>query len=81
MEGDSSFGIDRTSSDFKETKAMKQIFGEQRVRREKGEERREKGEKAGGEVVVEPAADVDSLVTKLKRKYAEQNNTTKKPRL
>lgn len=45
LEGDSSFGIDRTSAEFKETKAMKQIFNEQRNRREKDEKEYENGMK------------------------------------
>lgn len=89
LEGDSSFGIDRTSADFKETKAMKQIFGEQRSRREKGEADAAKGGQVQGQKqldvsvskVASSTADVDSLVTKLKRKFNEENGKTKQPRL
>lgn len=77
LEGDSSFGIDRTSSEFKETKAMKQIFGEQRSRREKGEVMATQGGSAVKEQrdvlkVDHNDTNVNSLVSKLKRKYAEQ---------
>ena len=83
LEGDSSFGIDRTSADFKETKAMKQIFGEQRSRREKGETLENRGERKVPDVVKEDLADnVGDLVTKLKRKYALQEpNKPKQARL
>jgi hypothetical protein len=88
LEGDSSFGIDRTSSEFKETKAMKQIFGEQRSRREKGEKEaanHSKGERELKDTGVKDASNtdnVDSLVSKLKRKYSEQSsNKTKIARL
>lgn len=73
LEGDSSFGIDRTSADFKETKAMKQIFGEQRSRREKGETLENRSERKVPDVVKDDIADnVGDLVSKLKRKYALQ---------
>lgn len=84
LEGDSSFGIDRTSSEFKETKAMKQIFVEQRSRREKEEAGAVRGEgsstkdTAAAAKAVQVADGVDSLVSKLKRKYAEQNNNKPK---
>jgi hypothetical protein len=88
LEGDSSFGIDRTSSEFKETKAMKQIFGEQRSRREKGEKEAakvSKGEREQEDAGVKDTSNtdnVDSLVSKLKRKYSEQSsNKTKSARL
>lgn len=73
LEGDSSFGIDRTSADFKETKAMKQIFGEQRSRREKGETLGSRSDRKVPDVVKDDLADnVGDLVSKLKRKYALQ---------
>ena len=87
LEGDSSFGIDRTSSEFKETKAMKQIFGEQRSRREKGHAKASDGvtEAKEQKMLSKEAVDntnVNSLVSKLKRKYAEQSkNEVKKARL
>jgi NUC153 domain len=88
LEGDSSFGIDRTSSEFKETKAMKQIFGEQRSRREKNEKeaanasKAEREQKHTGANDVSSTHNVNSLVSKLKRKYSEQSsNKTKSARL
>ena len=86
--GDSSFGIDRTSSEFKETKAMKQIFSEQRSRREREEASASRGEnssskeKNGDAKDVQAADGVDNLVSKLKRRYAEQSsNKPKQARL
>ena len=87
MGGDSSFGIDRTSSEFKETKAMKQIFSEQRSRREKEEASAARGESTSvkdknGDAKDVQADGVDSLVNKLKRRYAEQSsNKPKQARL
>ena len=86
LEGDSSFGIDRTSSEFKETKAMKQIFGEQRSRREKEAAKASRGEseqtKDAGVKDTSSADNVDSLVSKLKRKYSENSsNKSKSARL
>jgi hypothetical protein len=79
LEGDSSFGIDRTSADFKESKAMKQIFGEQRNRREKGEALETRSERKLPDVVADKVTDnVDNLVSKLKRKYADQGNSKPK---
>ena len=79
LEGDSSFGIDRTSADFKETKAMKQIFGEQRSRREKGEAMGTESERKVPDVVEDKLTDnVGDLVSKLKRKYADQRPTRPK---
>ena len=79
LEGDSSFGIDRTSADFKETKAMKQIFGEQRSRREKGEALETRSDRKVPHVLKDELKDnVGDLVSKLKRKYADQGSSKPK---
>eukprot|EP00596_Hydrurales_sp_CCMP1899_P000318 CAMPEP_0119044192 /NCGR_PEP_ID=MMETSP1177-20130426/29368_1 /TAXON_ID=2985 /ORGANISM="Ochromonas sp, Strain CCMP1899" /LENGTH=927 /DNA_ID=CAMNT_0007013849 /DNA_START=125 /DNA_END=2905 /DNA_ORIENTATION=+ len=74
--GDSKFGIDRTNSEFKETKAMKQILGEQRNRRER-EENTIENDNRDSNMSVDPTElanndeNTESIVAKLKRKFAE----------
>jgi hypothetical protein len=81
FEGDSRFGIDKTSTEFRPTPASKDILSEQAKRRAQKE--RNGGGKPVEETVSTSAArtakeaeeprtvDVDNLVNKLKRKYAK----------
>jgi len=82
FEGDSRFGIDKTSTEFKPTAASKDILSEQakrRAQKERSNGGRPDEEQAplaraaqedGDDLKARPV-DVDNLVNKLKRKYAK----------
>lgn len=76
FEGDSRFGIDKTSTEFRPTPAVKEILSEQtkrRAQKEKNERNAPESSRNGSKAdeAAAPAVDVDSLVNKLKRKYAK----------
>lgn len=75
FEGDSRFGIDKTSTEFRPTPAVKEILSEQtkrRAQKEKNERNAPESFRAANKAdEAAPAVDVDSLVNKLKRKYAK----------
>jgi hypothetical protein len=83
FEGDSRFGIDKTSTEFRPTPAVKEILSEQAKRRAQQERRNgsapapeapvagRNGHGVSADVGEAKSVDVDGLVNKLKRKYAK----------
>ncbi len=80
VSGDTKFGIDMTSSEYKETKGVKDILSEQQRKRREKEVADKKSKKHAKnntsaereeevQSVVSNAKDTDSLVNKLKRKF------------
>lgn len=77
FEGDSNFGIDKTSTDYRATAATQEILNEQAKRRERKEKQRESKPASQSAAAVAAKAEdsaqvnVDNLVNKLKRKFAK----------
>lgn len=83
FEGDARFGIDKTSTEFRPTPAIKEIISEQAKRRAQKErcdgrrtapeemevDARASGRKAAQHAEEAPAVDVSNLANKLKRKF------------
>lgn len=74
FEGDSRFGIDKTSTEFRPTPAVKEILSEQtkrRAQKEKNEFSAPASSKPAPKADEPASVDVNNLVNKLKRKYAK----------
>lgn len=80
FEGDSNFGIDKTSTEYRATSATQEILNEQAKRRARKEQQREakssfSQQQSAPSTTADAKADndsnVDSLVNKLKRKFAK----------
>eukprot|EP01032_Pedospumella_encystans_P010090 gene10090-11822_t len=74
FEGDSRFGIDKTSTEFRPTPAVQTILSEQtkrRAQKEKNESSAPASNKSASKTDEPAAVNVDNLVNKLKRKYAK----------
>ncbi len=84
VDGDSRFGIDTTSAEYKETKAMKELLQEQSKRRQSKQSTSDSAPRSAQESGASKAVD-QSLIDQLKRKFgttkAATNESQKKKRV